>query len=174
MSNYNTDSVADPGGFQGFHGNPFWNLYTLIEQSDQEVPITVTSLEIKCKRRVWRLMTFFFWSSTQTGPAFLSSWNWNPLSKILTEVHSSIHPSFRPSIHSFQALYKIECTKWLYNWRSVTRNRTRNAVPIKDTQFTKKEYLNELIDECLHTRERNEIWLQLVVKWSWKERETCW
>ena len=47
--------VADPGGFQGFHWNPLWNSYTLIEQSDRDslieqsdwdAPITVVLLEI--------------------------------------------------------------------------------------------------------------------------------
>ena len=31
-------TVADPGGFQDFHGNPFWNSYTLVEQSDRNSP----------------------------------------------------------------------------------------------------------------------------------------
>ena len=57
--------------FQGFHGNPFLKFI----YSNRAV-----------RSRLWRLMMtffFFFWSSTQTELAFLSSWNWNPLSKIL-------------------------------------------------------------------------------------------
>ena len=80
-------------GFQGFHGKPpfeiDFNLVglnilieqsdrdSLIEQSGRNALITEVLLEIiaMCEKeeRSIKVDDLFFWSSTQTGPAFLSS-----------------------------------------------------------------------------------------------------
>ena len=46
LSNFTAQAVADPGGFEVSIETPFWNSYTLIEQSDWDALITVVLLEI--------------------------------------------------------------------------------------------------------------------------------
>ena len=51
-------AVADPGGFQGFHGNPLLKFIYSIKRLLRE------------EHKIDDLFLFFFWSSTQTGLVF--------------------------------------------------------------------------------------------------------
>ena len=100
LSQFNWNiAVADPGGFQDFHGNPllkfiYSNRAVRLRLSNRVVGLKCSNyssfirnhpvINVKyCRQRSMKVDDLFFWPSTQTELAFLSSWNWNPLSKIL-------------------------------------------------------------------------------------------
>jgi len=98
------------GGFKVSTETPLWNSYTLIEQSDRDslinqlnwdawIIVALLVINVKyCRERKYEgWWPFCFWSSTQTELAFLSSWNWNPLSKILDPpLLGTVHEHFLP------------------------------------------------------------------------------